>query len=344
MPQETTNQIINLIKTPIPSLITAFDQINRQVNFATANIYSEQQLGSVTGTKRHSSTKLFAMGVIPPDVPINYIPIKKRYLSSSLAGTVSDTVGGASPAGEGVAAPQRADGLELRERTDAEIKSTNAIMLYSGATRLESSDPNYVQLNKNVRAASAERQKIAEAQTSVIRQQIQILQGLPPLAFLVNPREFTKNYEQAVDSGTKGRFGHIVHSWLERPLKISSSGVSAAQYVMDAFGGGGLSTERRVHSISYHNLMSALMLYKNNGVLFSGNEVGWERGIPLIAFSLYIYFDNHIYIGSFDDFEISDKADKPYNMEYSFRFNVRYDLDIDSSQLVEARIFDFERF
>ena len=78
------------------------------------------------------------------------------------------------------------------------------------------------------------------------------------------------------------------------------------------------------------------MIYKNNGVIFAGGAS--QPGIPILACSIYIYYDNHVYIGSFNDFSIDDDASKPFNMGYSFSFDVRYDLDIDSSQLVETRI------
>jgi len=335
-----SNPVVNRVADPYPNTFLLLDSINKQVNLLTANVIGEPQLGTTTTAKKHSSAKVFIIGVIAPSTPTNHIPIKKRFTEASLASAASVTAGGAEARGEGVIEEQEVvDGITLTERETASIMQNKSIQLYSGVTRYEARDPGSVRLKKNVRAADGKRQVIAKAQVDALRAQIEAISWIPPLLMLVNPREFSRNYEQAIDNSPKGRFGHIVHSWLERPMKITASGVTAAQYVIDGGGGGGLTAERRVHSLSYHNLMSLLMTYKNNGVIFAGVEAKAERGIPVATFSLYIYYDNHIYIGSFDDFAIDDRADQPYNMGYSFKFNVRYDMDIDSSHLIESAIF-----
>jgi hypothetical protein len=339
---EKSNPVINRIADPSPSVLTQLDQINRQVNLYTGNLISEPPLGTLTATKRNSSTKLFIVGFIPPSPPVNFIPIENIPSIESLRAGLGEleTVGGQEAVGEEAQAEVAADvgAMTLSEEELANSYQNKAIMAYSGTTRLESQDPNTTRLKKNIRAADDLRQRDAKKQTDALRAQIQAINNTPPLALAINPQSFDRSYEQAVDS-PKGRVGHIVHSWLERPMKISSSGVSAGQYVLDGVGGGGLTAERRVHTISYQNLMSLVLMYKNNGVIFAGIEAGSERGIPIVACSLYIYYDNHIYIGSFDDFGIDDRANKPFNMGYSFKFNVRYDLDIDSSHLVESSVF-----
>jgi len=339
---EKANPVISRIADPSPSVLKQLDQINRQVNLYAGNIISEPPLGTLTATRRNSSTKLFIVGFIPPSPPVNFIPIENiPSIESLYAGEGElETVGGQEAVGEEAKEEVKTDvgSMMLSEKEIAESNQNKAIMIYTGTTRLEGQDPNTTRLKKNVRAADNLRQKIAKTQTDALRAQIQAINNTPPLALAINPQSFDRSYEQAVDS-PKGRAGHIIHSWLERPMKISSSGVSAGQYVLDGAGGGGLTSERRVHSISYHNLMSLVMIYKNNGVIFAGIEAGSERGIPIVACALYIYYDNHIYIGSFDDFGIDDRADKPFNMGYSFKFNVRYDLDIDSSHLIESTVF-----
>lgn len=358
------NPTISRIADPSPNIISQLEGLNRQINLLTANIIGEPALGSVTAVTRNSSSKLFVIGFIPPSTPVNHVPIETVPRTVSTESDISTTAGGAEAAGEeGIAeakaaglvdeetdaadptpwqkltTKEKADTIELSERNEAEVKQNRAIMAYSGVTRLESSDPNVVRLRKNIRAADGKRRRLVDLQVAALRAQIEAVQNTPPLILIHNPREFTRNYEQAVDNSVKGRFGHIVHSWLERPMKINASGVSAGQYVFDAGGSGGLTSENRVHSISYYNLMSLLMMYKNNGILFTGAEARAEQGIPSIAISLYIYYDNHIYIGSFDDFEVSDNAENPFRLEYTFKFNVRYDLDVDSSHLVESTVF-----
>jgi len=212
---------------------------------------------------------------------------------------------------------------------------TRSLMAYGRVTQAETDDLT-LRLGKNIELASAYRVGAAILQTNELKRQIDVINATPPLIMLVNPSEFTRNYEHTTDSSIKGRFGHIVQIWLERPMKINGRGVSAGQYAIVGGGFGGLTTENRIHSLSYQNLMSLFMIYKNNGVIFAGNES--QAGIPILTCSIYIYYDNHIYIGSFNDFSIDDNADKPFNMAYSFSFDVRYDLDIDSSQLIETRI------
>jgi hypothetical protein len=69
-------------------------------------------------------------------------------------------------------------------------------------------------------------------------------------------------------------------------------------------------------------------MFKNNANIFTDGTFGdGNTGIPLISMSLYIYYDNHIYIGSFDDFTITDDGNKPYNLTYDWKFTVRYDID-----------------
>jgi hypothetical protein len=209
------------------------------------------------------------------------------------------------------------------------------LMVYGGVTQQEGDDATW-RVGNRISKASEQRILEVQKQTSALQNQINTLNSMPPLLLLVNPSEFSRSYEHTTDSSVKGRYGNIVNLWLERPMKISGSGMSAGQYAMDLVGNGGLTTENRVHSLSYQNLMSLFMIYKNNGVLFAGSES--QAGIPIVTCSLYIYYDNHIYIGSFSDFSIDDDASKPFNMKYSFTFDVRYDMDIDSSLLIETKI------
>jgi len=135
----------------------------------------------------------------------------------------------------------------------------------------------------------------------------------------------------------KGRYGNIVHLWLEKPVTISASGVTAGQYIVDAEGNGGLTNVNRIHSVSYQNLLSLFFLYKNNGVIFGSSKA--DRGIPILSCSLYIYYDQRLYVGSFDDFGIQDSGDKPHNMAYNFKFTVRYMFEFDAP-FVDSTIVD----
>ncbi|HEY8096299.1 MAG TPA: hypothetical protein VIE65_09465, partial [Methylobacter sp.] len=193
---------------------------------------------------------------------------------------------------------------------------------------VESQDPLANRFGRNIRQADEARIDSAQKQTSALKRQIDAIHATSPLLLLINPSEFARSYEASIDNGIKGRYKNIVHTWLERPGIISSNGVTAGQYIVDAEGSGGLTNTYRIHTVSYQNLLSLVLTYKNNGILFAGSES--DRGIPILACSLYIYYDQILYIGSFDDLSVSDSADRPYNMSYSFKFSVRYMFEFDA--------------
>lgn len=217
------------------------------------------------------------------------------------------------------------------------------VMSPNSATDFVETDPIGDRIGRNIQVAGAERLAISKLQTEALRDQINIMRGTPPLVMLVNPGEIDKSYENAYDDSPKGRYTNIPHVWLERPMKLKANGVTAGQYAVDASGAGGLTNGNRIHSLSYANLMSLIMTYKNNGVLNAGSES--DPGIPIIACSVFIYYDEHIYLGSFDDLSVDDSGDKPHNLGYSFTFNSRYDLELDmTNAVVDSAIVGGLRF
>jgi hypothetical protein len=216
------------------------------------------------------------------------------------------------------------------------------IMTTGNITDMESDDP-LNNTGRNIRITTDnERLNIVAAQVAQVNSQIIAAWSIPPLGMIINPSDFTRSYEHTIDA-PKVRRGHIIHLWLEKPLSISCKGVTAAQYIISSTGDGGLTNRFRAQSLSYLNLMSLVRIYKNNGYIYSGDSFGeLNSNIPLIAMSVYIYYDGHIYLGSFDDFSISDNADKPFNLEYSFKFTCRYDMDVTS--ITDNQIVGLEGF
>lgn len=223
--------------------------------------------------------------------------------------------------------------------TAAQLSGGQAnIMSPSPVTTLEEDDPIGGRVGRNLRVADQARQDIVGRQVAELRAQVLAVQRTPALYMLIAPQSFNRSYEHSVDA-PKGRRRHIVHMWLEKPMTITCKGVTAAQYIFDAQGAGGLTNKNRVHTLSYANLMSLVRMYKNNGYLFTrsaGADESRNGGVRQIAMSIFIYFDGHVYIGSFDDFSITDTAEKPYNLEYSFKFTVRYDME--ASSVTDAEI------
>lgn len=251
---------------------------------------------------------------------------------------------------------QKADGVfgdqdtglsieEYNNQVEAQTKdfeqNPKRLMAYGSGNPIpdQSKDPLGDALGRNLVQIDDRRVQIVNSQTNALRDQIERIQSIPPLLLLVNPSEFTKNYEHAVDNSVKARSGHIVHLWMERPFTIDCQGVTAGQYVVDASGHGGLTTAYRVYSLSYANLSSLVSVYKNNGRIFSGDEAGSDnRGVNLLNFTVYIYYDEHLYLGSFDELSVNDEETKVHNMSYSFKFTVRYEvpLDLTTTTLREA--------
>jgi hypothetical protein len=230
------------------------------------------------------------------------------------------------------------------ENPDANGSSPNSITLptqvmTNGNVTDPTQDPLANSLGRNITQANQQRIEAVQKQTNYLNTQIALIQQTPALMMLVNPQEFTRNYEQTTDP-VKTRSGFVVNMWLEKPLTISSKGVSAGQYAFQPGAGGGLAALNRIQSVSYQNLMSLVSIFKNNGYIYTDDSFGQgNQGIPLIALSVFIYYDNHLYIGSFDDFEVTDDGNKPYNLSYTWKFTVRY--DVDTTQVSDTFISTF---
>jgi hypothetical protein len=218
----------------------------------------------------------------------------------------------------------RSTGVAGRHAGAVTEAAGQSIMAYGSVTDPE--DPLGPVFGRNIHA-DTDRMEQIQAQMQLLSSSIAFMRSIPPIVMLTNPQEFRRSHENLVDVGVKTRLGHVVHTGLEQPVKISASGVTAAQYAVNAGMNGGLTTANRIHSLSYRNLMSLVTLYKNNGSVYSSND-GTSSVIALPG-SVFIIYDDHLYIGSFDSFSITDAADKPHNMSYSFAFTAKYDMHVD---------------
>lgn len=212
--------------------------------------------------------------------------------------------------------------------TNANVPLTNFDIrsMAAGATNTNENDPLADKLGRNIRVDNT-RQEAVRKQNAAINAQIDQMDQTPSLLMLVNPKDFKKAYAHKRDIVTARR-GPQVHIWTEEPVKISCSGKSAAQYALNQTKDGGLTGTQRIYSLSYQNLMSLFSIYKNNGHIYTDDSFGeGNSGIRHLAAAVFIYFDGIIYIGSFDNFSLPDSADSPFNMEYSFSFTVRYEIE-----------------
>lgn len=185
--------------------------------------------------------------------------------------------------------------------------------------------------------------RFQEAQKGLIRKlqaALETMANTPPLRLLVNPASFRVSSEKIISDGSWGRNGPIIEHWGENQDKIEGSGKVAAFYSMDIndANGPGLTRTARQFSTSYQNLLSLWLLYKNNGGVWFPDPISSSdskaMNLSLVG-SVYLYYDEILYVGSFDNFNLTESETTPFTLEYTFSFTVRawYLLDhVDDSQ------------
>jgi hypothetical protein len=88
-------------------------------------------------------------------------------------------------------------------------------------------------------------------------------------------------------------------------------------------GSPGLTRMARNFSKGYQNFLALYLLYRNNAGLYLA-DFGVEKRLNLsVVGTVYIYYDNILYLGSFDSFNVTEDDTKPFTLEYSFDFTVR---------------------
>lgn len=198
----------------------------------------------------------------------------------------------------------------------------------------------------NAKSAAKEQQALAntdikslsksllEAQSAAItatRQALGAMANSPPLRLLVNPNKFSVKAQKIASDGSWSRRGPIIEFWGDDQDKISGSGQVAAFYAIDTVppnprgAGPGLTRTARNASQAYQNFQSLWLLYRNNGVLHMPDGLTQaDRDVVLSTVGgVYIYYDNILYIGSFDSFNVTEEDTKPFTLSYDFEFTVR---------------------
>lgn len=208
--------------------------------------------------------------------------------------------------------------------------SSNASKSKQEVSKTQGRDLNTTELGKRFQAAQK-----AEINATILA--MEAMQNTPPLRFLVNPESFKVSSEKIVSDGNWTRNGPVIEHWGEAQDKIDFSGKVAAFMAIDANsprsengngGSPGLTRIVRSYSASYQNFLSLWMLYRNNGALFtrgldqvSGQDQLQAR-LSMVG-SMYIYYDGILYIGSFDNFNVTENETGPHTLEYSIQFTVR---------------------
>lgn len=212
----------------------------------------------------------------------------------------------------------------------------------ASAARKESEQTaDRVDLNKT--GLGARYQEAQRAESTMAAMALERMRKTPPLRLLVNPTSFKISSEKVVSDGNFTREGPVIEHWGEQQDKMSISGKIAAFFAIDTqpspntenLGGGpGLTRVARQYSASYQNFLSLYLLYRNNGGLFVNTLADSMHNNLLSRLSLvgsiYIYYDNTMYIGSFDSFDVTENDTAPYTLEYSIEFTVRATFLLDS--------------
>jgi hypothetical protein len=194
-------------------------------------------------------------------------------------------------------------------------------------TQIASSRNTNLQNAPNTAQVYAQQQRaMALATQQLITQMAQT----PPLQFLVNPSSFKVNNEKVIADGSWTRLGpqDVVEHWGDNQDKIEGSGKIAAFQAIDTTTdtmGPGITRTARQYSLSFQNFLSLYQIYRNNAGIYLPpvDELGGGPSNLSVLGSVYIYFDYTMYIGSFDNFTVTETDQGPYTLEYSFSFTAR---------------------
>jgi hypothetical protein len=230
-------------------------------------------------------------------------------------------------------APQQQDG----SNGDWQGKgSANASASRKEENKIVDKDLNKSELGRKYQDAQ-------RAEAAMTAKALDKMRTTPPLRLLVNPTSFKISSEKVVSDGNFTRNGPVIEHWGEQQDKMSISGKIAAFFAIDTqpsanaenLGGGpGLTRVARQYSASYQNFLSLYLLYRNNGGLYVNTladktETNLLSRLSLVG-SIYIYYDNTLYIGSFDSFNVTETDSTPYSLEYNIEFTVRSTFILDS--------------
>jgi len=207
--------------------------------------------------------------------------------------------------------------------SDGNTTMESATLITSGenATKL-TGDGDRAWLDSKIATIDMDRVLVEANNNLWINSQINIIDNTPFLRLLVNPDRISIARVSNVNPNIKTRYGNIIATWFDQPIKIQANGQTATQYIITEDLSGGITTRYRVHTISYANLMSLIRIYRSNGIIYSKSD----PPIPVAIGNAVIIYDNVAYFGKFDQLSIDDDAENTANMKYSFSFTVNYTL------------------
>ena len=138
---------------------------------------------------------------------------------------------------------------------------------------------------------------------------------LPDLVMRINPDNLNSSYSQLINrKRTLG--GFIEEHWGEQLDTLSASG-RTGQFIGDK----GLTNVKSRTTKSYREFEKFVSMYRNNGTLY-------DEGTGAILAQVFVVmnYDSAIYNGYFENFSISEVADKPFELKYTFSFKVTHEV------------------
>jgi hypothetical protein len=138
-----------------------------------------------------------------------------------------------------------------------------------------------------------------------------------------------------ISDGDLIRNGYAVEHAGDNLDSLECAGTIGAFYAVDsASGKGGLTACRRTSSRAFRQLMTLHTMYRNNGYIYDSMEAG--GGQPLMPVALIqIQFGSSVFLGRFDEFGFTDSEDKPFTMDYTFKFTC-YAVNLHVSDVTRA--------
>ena len=134
---------------------------------------------------------------------------------------------------------------------------------------------------------------------------------LPDLTMKINPKNLDAQYTQLINR--KRTFGGFIEEHWGEQLDSLSAGGQTSQF----YGPTGLTNESRRDTDGFKNFEKFVAIYRNNGTLYH------EKTGKIISQGFVVMnYDNAIYNGYFESFNITENDQKPFELEYDFTFKV----------------------
>jgi hypothetical protein len=133
--------------------------------------------------------------------------------------------------------------------------------------------------------------------------------------FLVNPSNVQVTYN-TVDSQSLTRSGWNFGVWGDDLVQVNMSGKTAGYYFAR-----GLTEEYRTFSKSYRNIYDFQQLFENNGYWYEGEDVSiLGRKRIKVHEDLQLVYQNFIWFGMFESFDVTSTADTPFLDTFKFSY------------------------